>query len=129
MPCARCRHDNRPLARFCEGCGTPLETSLPSQPYADLKPEVETLQRALTQALERETASADLLRIISASPTDLAPVFEMILDRALSLCDAMLGGVARYDGRLVSVVAVQGPPALAEAARAAYPRRVTDVGL
>src|SRR5215471_11692772 len=90
---------------------------------------LQTRNRELTQALERETASADLLRIISASPTDLAPVFETILDRALSLCDATLGGVARYDGSLVSVEAVKGPPALAEALRAVYPRRLTDPGL
>jgi len=80
-------------------------------------------------ALGRETASADLLRVISSSPTDLGPVFETIVDRALRLCAATIGGVARYEGGLVSSVAVKGPPGLAEAVRAAYPRRLTDSGL
>ena len=91
--------------------------------------ELETRNRDLTQALERETATADLLRVISSSPTDLTPVFETILDRALALCGANVGGIARREGDLVSAPLVKGPPAMAEAARSAYPRRITDSGL
>jgi GAF domain-containing protein len=91
--------------------------------------ELETRNRDLTQALERETATADLLRVISSSPTDLTPVFETILDRALALCSATVGAIARREGDLVSAAVVKGPPAMAEAARSAYPRRITDSGL
>src|SRR5262245_2476575 len=41
IPCARCRHDNRPQAKFCEECGTPSEANLTSQPSVDLEGEVE----------------------------------------------------------------------------------------
>jgi GAF domain-containing protein/anti-sigma regulatory factor (Ser/Thr protein kinase) len=91
--------------------------------------ELQARNRDLTEGLERETASADLLRVISASPTGLGPVFETIVDRALRLCAATMGGVVRYEGGLVSAHAVKGPSALAEATRAAYPRRLTDSGL
>ena len=90
---------------------------------------LETRNRDLTEALERETATADLLRVISSSPTDLTPVFETILDRALALCGATVGGIARREGDLVSAAVVKGPPAMAEATRSAYPRRITDSGL
>ncbi|HZM36970.1 MAG TPA: GAF domain-containing protein [Burkholderiales bacterium] len=45
------------------------------------------------EALERQTATADILRVISESPTDVQPVFETILDKAIRLCDAHLGGL------------------------------------
>ena len=91
--------------------------------------ELEARNRELTAALERETASADLLRIIAASPTDLTPVFESILDRALILCGATVGGVLRYDGGLISVATGKGPPELVAAVGATYPRRLDDSGL
>jgi GAF domain-containing protein len=90
--------------------------------------ELEARNRELTEGLERETATADLLRIISASPTDLAPVFESILDRALLLCGATMGAIGRCDGGLVLADPVKGPPDLVAAVHAAYPRRLTDSG-
>src|SRR5204862_487343 len=49
------------------------------------------------EALEQQTATADILRIISGSVTDVQPVFEAIVDRAVKLCDAEFAGVARLD--------------------------------
>ena len=49
------------------------------------------------EALEQQTATADILRVISNSTTDIDPVFEAIVERAAKLCDAEFAGVARYD--------------------------------
>ena len=91
--------------------------------------ELQERNRELTAALEREAASADLLRIIAASPTDLTPVFESILDRALILCGATVGGVLRYDGGLISLATAKGPSEVVAAVGATYPRRLDDSGL
>ncbi len=60
------------------------------------------------EALERQTATAEILRVISSSPTDLQPVFDTILENALRLCDAHLGILLRYDGRRFSTAAQRG---------------------
>jgi len=49
------------------------------------------------EALEQQTATADILRIISGSARDVRPVFEAIVERAIKLCDAEFAGVARFD--------------------------------
>jgi len=57
-----------------------------------------------TEALEQQTATAEILRAISASPSDVAPVFETILDSATRLCDSPLSAVFRYEGGIVHLV-------------------------
>ena len=85
--------------------------------------------RDLTEALDRETATSDILRAIAMSPTDPTPVFEAILDSALRLCRASIGALLLSDGRLVSVVAVRGRAAWVEAAKSACPRSLYGPGL
>src|SRR6266705_5478870 len=50
--------------------------------------ELEGRNRDLTEALERQTATSDILQIISSSPTDVEPVFDAIIRSAVTLCDA-----------------------------------------
>jgi signal transduction histidine kinase len=57
------------------------------------------------QALEKQTAISEILRVISASPTDVQPVFEAIVRSAVTLCGSTNGAVFRYDGELLHYAA------------------------
>ncbi len=85
--------------------------------------ELEVRNRELTEALEQQTATAEILRAISGSPTDAQPVFEAIAQSAARLCEAVNGSVVRFDGRLVHMVAQHGnTPEAVESNRRVFPR-------
>jgi hypothetical protein len=76
---------------------------------------VARLARELNEAVEQQAATAEVLRVISNSPADLQPVFETMLDNAVRICDAIGGGICRWDGHaLHHVVLRQTRPAFAE---------------
>ena len=60
------------------------------------------------EALERQTATAEILRVISSSPTDVQPTFDAIAAAATTLTGAANGGVFRFDGSLIHFVAHHG---------------------
>jgi signal transduction histidine kinase/putative methionine-R-sulfoxide reductase with GAF domain len=60
------------------------------------------------EALEQQTATSEILRVISSSPTDVQPVFDVIVERAVRLCGARFGRVYRYDGSMIHMVAGYG---------------------
>jgi hypothetical protein len=59
----------------------------------DLKAEVDSLRQALTESLEQQAATSEILQVISSSPSNVQPVFETILDNATRLCEAQRGAV------------------------------------
>ena len=86
--------------------------------------ELEARNRDLTTALDRQTATSEILRVISSSPTDVQPVFDVILQSAVKLCNSLLGTVVRVDRDLVRLVAVQHPRP--EEVAAIYPLPLTS---
>ena len=95
--------------------------------YANLEHKVEERTRELTEALEQQTATSEILGVISSSPTDVQPVFEVIVERAVRLCGGLFGRVYRYDGNLIHVVARHGVSAAgAEELQRVFPRPATE---
>jgi signal transduction histidine kinase len=70
--------------------------------------ELQARNRELTESLEQQTASAEILRVISRSPTDAQPVFDAIARNAKRLCEGEFCAVFRFDGHLVHFVAADG---------------------
>ena len=76
------------------------------------------LLNELRQSLEQQTATSEVLQVISSSPGDLQPVFATMLEKAVAICNAKFGNIHRWDGEALHLVASHNtPPAFAEARR------------
>jgi GAF domain-containing protein len=87
--------------------------------------------RELTEALEQQTAAAEVLQVISRSPGELEPVFATMLEKAVRICGATFGNIYRWDGEALHIVATHNtPPAFAEERRRSpyYPDPKSPVG-
>jgi signal transduction histidine kinase len=69
-----------------------------------------TRTRELAEALEQQTATSEVLRVISSSPGELGPVFESILERAVRLCEAKFGTLFLCEGDAFRTVAMRNAP-------------------
>ena len=72
---------------------------------------VARLTHELRETAEQHTATSEILRVISSSPSDLQPVFQAMLKNAVRLCDAKFGNIYRWDGDALHLVATQNVPA------------------
>src|SRR5207247_9054083 len=84
--------------------------------------ELEARNREVTEALDQKTATSEILGVISSSPTDAQPVFDMIAESAARLCEAQYCFVYRFEDQLLHFVAHHGLTAeVLEINRRAYP--------
>ena len=76
--------------------------------YATLEQRVEERTRDLSEALDQQTATAEVLRVISRSPTDLQPVYRTILASVMRLCESHIAVLFLYDGATLTAAAHEG---------------------
>jgi len=87
--------------------------------------ELEARNHDLTEALEQQTATSEILRVISQSQTDVQPVFDTIVQSAVELCDAVMGNLQQFDGERMHLVATHNiPPEALKLALSQYPMRL-----
>src|SRR5215475_896344 len=99
----------------------------PEQLIAHLQRQLSECKAERDEALQRETANAEVLQIINSSPGDLAPVFDAILEKALRICGATFGVMASHDNGRLRRAAARGLPAAFNNWRLEHPLE-TSVG-
>jgi adenylate cyclase len=99
------RPDAQKAARYRNSASSPKET------------DVARLTRELSEALEQQTATTEVLKIIASSPSELKPVFEGILERATRICEAKFGTMWLREGDAFRVVALHNAPSAYEERR------------
>src|ERR1700693_1323012 len=94
----------------------------PQQIIADLERKLDERTSERDEALERQTATADILQIIASSPSDVQPVFDAVADRAMRLLDCWSVIVTRFDGEHVHLGDARGAlPNTEQVVRQHYP--------
>ena len=95
----------------------PMAARPSSSTLADLQDQVSALTRELAEAREQQSASSEVLRVISSSPGELEPVFQAMLANATRLCEAKFGLLNLRDGEVFRNVALYNVPEQLQAVR------------
>jgi GAF domain-containing protein len=94
-----------------------------------MQSDLDDCRRALSEARAHQDATTEILRVISTAPTNPQPVFDLIAESAVKLCDAEVSNVSVLDGEWVRLVAIFGLSTVAsEALRRIFPMQLTDSG-
>jgi two-component system, NtrC family, sensor kinase len=92
-----------------------------------LQEQLDHRTRELRESLDQQTATAEILRIISSAPTDVQRVFDTIVRNFVSLCGSIFGTIFTFDGKLVHLAGAYGfSPAQLNEVRKKYPVQVSD---
>ena len=108
--------------RKLRSTGTKARAQFRPNSLFELKKQLEARTRELaeargqlSEALEQQTATSEVLRVISSSPAELEPVFSAMLKNAVRICEANFGNLFLYEGNAFRIVALQSaPPTWAE---------------
>ena len=102
----------RTRGRKLRSTGTKARARVSNGPNSliELKKQLEARTRELAEAREQQTATSEVLRVISRSPGELLPVFEAMLDNATRICGANFGNLFLCEGEAFRLVAMHGAP-------------------
>jgi serine phosphatase RsbU (regulator of sigma subunit)/GAF domain-containing protein len=123
----RAQVESRPAAMSTTGADEIGEIAKATQVFvtrlANREAVLHDRTRELSAALDQQTATAEVLQVINASPGDLAPVFDAMVERAMQLCEAATGALWMRDGDEFRVTALSGDPQAADWLRKQPPFR------
>src|SRR5262245_42674289 len=106
---------SRTHGRKSRSTGTKASARVRNGSNSLLKKHLEERTRELAEAREQQTATSDVLRVVSSSPGELEPVFQAMLENATRICGAKFGILFRYEGGAFHPAAMTNvPPAFAD---------------
>ena len=109
----------KPLAQL----DAPKAAHRRGSPAAGKETHAARLTQELIEAREQLTATSEVLKVISSSPSNLAAVFDAMVERAMRLCEANYGHVYTYDGEFFHLAVAHGEPRYLEWIKQSGPRR------
>src|SRR5215469_3922107 len=106
----RSRASSKPTKARSRKAKAPNAVRHSSSSASGQETELVRLRRELSEALEQQAATSEVLRVIGGSPGELEPVFQSMLENATRICEAKFGTLFRFDGKVFHLAACAGAP-------------------